>query len=421
MGNSILDYTDFCINGTTLLDGQRISGLESCVSYGVSIHEEVDTKALNEAVRQVYSEIDCFHMHLVKNADGSSSYLFDKDITEELHIVSAEGATPAERLEYAKNRLIAQSSSVRDRYSFSPFFAELYRIDSGEFFLAAYLDRYVSDGHSIGVALMKILSCYKGTVIAGGVSTKSMRDYIAGLSDEKAAADAEYWRSHIGGCELPPYSPDVRDLPAFDGRPRFMYFPRQKLSSAARRLKTTAGSLFTAVYHLTLMTVFGSADNVISYVSTDRNSLDEWGIIGPFVKPLSSRILIDTDDTLGAFVKKVSAEAGDNLRHKSAHIRDIPISRYGMSFLNHSKPFLPEGIYTQYMPDLYLDGVDASFIYLRIQELADVFEVEFVCPRSRFSRRDYEKTIAVFGSYTRAFIGCEADTVLRNMIQGVTI
>lgn len=402
MNDRILDYTNFCVNGTKLLDGQVITELGSYVSYGVMIHEDVDIPKLNAALKELYSEIDIFHTHLAQDKEGIY-YCFDERISEDIHILHPGGNTPEERLEAAKTHVIEQSSSVRDRSENSPFFVEIFRLDEKEYFLAAYIDRYVSDGHSIGVALMKLLGRYKDTVIAGGVSNMSLRDYALGLNQDefrcRADADASYWREHLKGYRILPYVVCKDDIPAFTAKPHFLYIPRAEFLKVARRLKTTTGNLLTAIYHLTIKSCFGGNDNVISYVSTDRNTLDEWGVVGPFVKPLSSRVVIDSSDTIQSFVKKVSIEIGENIRHKSAHITDIPINRYGMSFLNHSKPFLTDPVYTQWMPDLYMDNVEASFLYLRMQELSDSIEVEFVCPRDRFSRADYENVIDCFSKY----------------------
>ncbi len=415
MNYRILDYTDFCVNGTTLLDGQRVSGLESFVSYGVIIYDEVDIPKLNAALRKLYSVIDCFHMHLERNDEGLE-YHFSENISEDIHVIEPEGDTPEKRLEIAKSHVIKQSSCIRDRYKYSPFFTELFRIDKNEYFLAAYIDRYVSDGHSIGVALMKLLGSYKDTVIAGGVSRMSMCDYVKSLDSDdarnKAEADAVYWREHLSDYHIEPYTVNEECIPAFKGSPCFHYIPKAEFSQSARKLKATTGNLLTAIYHLTIKSVFGEDDNVISYVSTDRNTLDDWGVIGPFVKPLSSRIVIDVNDTIQDFVKKVSTEIGENIRHKSAHISDIPLNRYGMSFLNHSKPFLTDSVFSQWMPDLLMDNVDASFIYLRMQELSDVIEIEFVCCRDKISRTDYESVIEHFTSYADAVTKHSPDTIL---------
>ncbi len=420
MSDKILDYTDFCVNGTTLIDGQRINGLECYVSYGVIIHDAVDIPKLNAALRKLYSETDCFHMHL-EHSDEGLKYHFSESISEDIHIIEPEGDTPEERIESAKSHVIKQSTCVRDRYKYSPFFAELFRIDENEYFLAAYIDRYVSDGHSIGVALMKLLGSYNGTVIAGGVSRMSMRDYVRSLDNNelrnKSAEDAAYWHKHLCDYHIGQYIVNEECIPAFRSSPHFHYIPKKEFSQSARKLKATTGSLLTAIYHLTIKSVFGENDNVISYVSTDRNTLDEWGVIGPFVKPLSSRVVIDADDTLQSFVKKTAAEIGENIRHKSASIRDIPLNRYGMSFLNHSKPFLTDSIYTQWMPDLLMDNVDASFIYLRMQELSDVIEIEFVCPRDKINRTDYENVIEHFTRYADAVTKHSPDAVLRSIIK----
>ncbi|MCR4955141.1 MAG: hypothetical protein K6A30_00455 [Lachnospiraceae bacterium] len=398
MENRLLDYSKFCVEGTELLDGQKISGLNSYVSYGVLIHENVDVAKLNECVKSLYREIDCFHMHLVQDENGFA-YGFDPNIGEEVHLLKAEGEKPEEKLRFAKNHVLKQSSWVRDRFSYSPFFVELFEIEPEEYFLAAYLDRYVSDGHSIGVALMKLLGAYRDTVIEGGVSTKSMMDYMRSLDTEqhreKARQDALYWKEHLKGFALLPYE-KKSDTRAFEDENVCVYLPKQEIVTKARALRSTLGNLLMAAYHLTIYEVFGKEDNVISYVSTDRNTLEQWGIIGPFLKPLSSRVTVEKNLSVKDFIKKVAKESGENLRHKDAAIQDIPLSRYGMLFLNHSKPFLTDPVFTQWMPGLYLDEVEGAFFYLRMQELAQEIEVTFVCNRERICKEDYEKVVDCF-------------------------
>lgn len=401
LNKKILDYSKFCVSGIEFIDGQKIDNFRGCVSYGVSIHEKVDIEKMNEALGKLYHEVDCFHMHL-SEAPGGVEYFFDENISEKAHIIIAEGNTVQERLEFAKQHLVEQSAKHRNRFENSPFWIELFTIDENETFLAAYLDRYISDGHSIGVALMKLLGYYENIVIPGGKSKESMRGYIKSLDTEerrnKAVKDADYWLNHLAGYIIEPYV-KKSETNAFEDKNCIINIPKASVIKASRALRATLGNLLTAAYHLTLMTVFGSKDNVISYVSTDRNTLDEWGIIGPFVKPLNSRISIELNDSVKEFVKKISVEAGENLKHKDAHIDDIKINRYGMSFLNHSKPFLTNNLYTQWMPDLYMDQVEADFIYLRIQELEEVVEVSFVCNRNRICKEDYESVVYNFQYY----------------------
>jgi hypothetical protein len=105
MNDRILDYTNFCVNGTKLLDGQVITELGSYVSYGVIINEDVDIPKLNAALKELYSEIDIFHMHLAQDEEGIY-YCFDERISEDIHILHPGGNTPEERLEAVKTHVI---------------------------------------------------------------------------------------------------------------------------------------------------------------------------------------------------------------------------------------------------------------------------------------------------------------------------
>lgn len=391
----LMDYSKLCIEGISFFDGQYLPELKSCVSYGVIINEKLDRDKMDRSLRRLYAEIDCFHMRL----SDKNEYVFDESISEGIHWMEAIGESGEERLNFAKRHLVQESAKTRDRYTESPFYVEIFEIEDERYFLAAYIDRYVADGHSVGLALMKLIGYYTDEIIPAGESKKSMREYIketvSVVHEAKAEADALYWKEHLDGYVIAPY---VRksSAPAYEDKYFTLNVSKKELTEASRKLKVTLGNLLTAVYHLTLYDVFGAEDNVISYVSTDRKTLDDWGIIGPFVKPLNSRIKIDVATGGKQFLKEVSEESGQNLIHRDVHIEDIRVNRYLMMFLNHSRPFLTGEVYTQWMPDLCVDNIDADFIYLRMQELAEDVQIDFICNKNRICKKDYSELICSF-------------------------
>ncbi len=396
MRDKLLDFSKLCVDGMSLMDGQQVAGLDTYVSYGVYIHEKLDLEKMEAAVNRLYHEIDTFRLRLRREKEGK--FYEYVDATEyKISVLDAKGETLEEKKAYVQEYVLKRTHQIQNRELESPLVVEFFRLEEEEYFTAVYLDHYISDGHSIGVTLMKMMSYYTGSEIPGSISQGNIHNYIAYQnSDElenRASLAADYWKEELKDYTISGYRIDENQEKCFEESPVCIKYDKSEFVDFAKRNRCTLGNLITGIYHLALAGTFGSMDNVISYVSTDRNSVEHWGLIGPFLKPLNHRVKLNPELTVKQYLKQISGISGKNLIHKDAHICDIGLNRYGLTYMNHSKLFLTDPRFTQWMPEMRMDCIKNSFILLRVQELENTVETDFICNPEYFNRSDYLKFI----------------------------
>ncbi len=396
--NQILSLSRLCVKGITLFDGTVLTDINTNLSYGLFIHFELDEKKMEKSIQSLYNSIDAYRA-VMKRDNNSWEYHYEKEYQYHIRVESVEGESLEEKQEKVKSIVRENTLKPSSLENEIPARFDIYKLEENEYFLAVYLNHYIADGHSIGLTIWKIMEKYWDITIEGARSVGNMRKYCQRIfsadQDERSRRCIDYWKNEMNGYHIDKYQVNQSDLPAYDGLPHCIKMDKKNIVAFAQQNKTTVSNMVMLAYHITLAKVFGQRDNVISFVSTDRNTPDDWGLIAPYEKLLSNRFILEEGKPYRELLKIIAGKIGRNIAHKYVPMQRIGLSRYGVTYMNHSKKLFESDEITTWMPELLMDYAKCSFIVLRAQELAETIEIDVVCNKEYINRKDYEKVVKV--------------------------
>jgi amino acid adenylation domain-containing protein len=208
-------------------------------------------------------------------------------------------------------------------------------------FIGLVIHHIAFDGWSAEIMIRELLGFYRyhESVRIGGVDSASLpepltiqykefaswqRGYMSG---EVLAAQLDYWKNHLVGCEslqLPLDHPRPSKVDYAGADVPFEIDPEasEQLRAVARELEVSLYSVLFSGYYILLSAFANQRDIVVGIPMANRHHAELQDTIGFFANTLVLRQVMDREERIAAFIKRVS----DSVIQAQGH-QDLPFER----------------------------------------------------------------------------------------------
>ena len=311
----------------------------SAVQSGIFIQEALNDKSTYGmySVIELKGQINCRRLEEALNQLIKKHEILRSVISVDHNRVEAILLNQVEiHLEYLENNVNDHIENFRlinrefDIYN-GPMYWFLLVKKQNRYFLYTAIHHLLVDGYSISLLIDDLLKLYTNEAETDERSNKSTyRSYV-----EKEAyflknqtMNEDFWRSVF---PEPPHYPffaakncaqdqdTIHKLPAF-------YLPNETgivIDTASKQEGTTHFVILLSAYILTLSKWKKSEDIVLGTVLNDRLH-NEWrDVVGPMIKMLPFRIVVDPKETISAFMRRVNSMLNAVYKHKDYPLTNL--------------------------------------------------------------------------------------------------
>ncbi|MBQ3566907.1 MAG: hypothetical protein IJA12_06985 [Oscillospiraceae bacterium] len=296
-----------------LLGMRNQAGSSMVISEGIRIKGLLRQKKLEFAINQLYEENDAFRMIFIHD-DQDIKISIIKKYEYHLNVIMAEGNTVDEKFEYVKKRIKEDASVPIDITSEVGVRFFIYEIAQDDHVLLIVGDHAVFDGGSMIVTIKELIENYMIPASEKKIKEKlSLLDYYKEKNNAEANYDekyTDYWLNEIKGFKQVPL--ECIENPEKTEFPEGFKISKKICDEAARKLRVSPFALSMSAYHYAITKVYGQLDTLIPFVSMDRFDKRYRNTTGPMLEGAYNRIIIDPEEGVSEYIKRVSAKIIEN-------------------------------------------------------------------------------------------------------------
>lgn len=313
-GNSSFDFPDF---QKVMGEMGKMSGSQMSISQALRIRGRLRTGKLEEAISLLYEENDAMRFVAVPVENDMKIGIID-EYKYHLDMIYAQGATEQEKFEWVRERMKEDNRKPFDITGEPTYRFFVYEISETDHVLLIVCDHTFADGASIILLIKQLLTNY---ITPSGERTAVKKNAFLDYCKEKCREQRErrdeftdYWKQHVKGYEPPVLAPvETPDAP---DEVRFTV-NRKQLEETGKKLRVSPFAISTAALHYAITMFYDRNDTSVSFAVADRFDKRFRDTVGLVLECAVNRAVIDPDEKLTDFIKKVSTVVFENQKYCS--------------------------------------------------------------------------------------------------------